>query len=118
MGPEVSTFLILVVLSLAMSAALFLLLLDGLRDLLRNTVTLEAGVAFYLRSFFLVLFLSSLSAALGTSFDLKPDARFMEFVWKAAAGLSSMLERMLWFLATYLILVTILVATRKIRNDK
>ena len=118
MSLEVGTFLILLVLSLAVSAFLLLLLQSSLRDLLKNTVRLEAGVAFYLRSFFLVLFLSSLSGALGTSFDLKPDAPFMEFVWKGANGLSSTLDKMLWLFATYLILVTILVATLKSRNDQ
>jgi preprotein translocase subunit SecG len=65
-----------------------------------------------------ILFLSALSAAIGTSFYLKPDSRFMEYVWKAAEGVSSTLEKTLWFVAVYLVLITILVATLKIKDDK
>jgi preprotein translocase subunit SecG len=118
MNPELPAFLILLVLSLAVPVLLFLLLRPSLSALLQNTLKLEAGTTFYLRSFFLVLLLSALSAAIGTSFDLKPGSRFMEYVWKGAEGLSSTLEKSLWFMAIYLVLITILVATLKIRNDK
>ena len=85
---------------------------------LQQTVKTDAGVTFYLRSFLLVLFLSALSAAIGPSFDLKPDSRFMEYVWKGAEGLSGPLEKTLWFTVVYAVLVTILVATLKIKDDK
>lgn len=118
MSPEIRAFLVLLLLSLAVPIVLFLPLRASLRDLLRHTVKLPAAVTFYLRSFLLVLFLSALSAAVGTSFDLKPDSRFMEYVWKGAEGLSSTLERTLWFVAIYLVLITILIATLKIKDDK
>lgn len=47
---------------------LFLVLRDGLRELQQCTVKLPGAVPFYLRSFPVVLFLSALSAAIGTSF--------------------------------------------------
>jgi len=97
---------------------LFLLVRTSLNDLLRHTLKLQAGITFYLRSFLLVLYLASLSAAIGTSFDLKPGSRFMEYVWKGAEGLSSSLEKTLWFVAIYLVLITILVATLKVRDDE
>jgi preprotein translocase subunit SecG len=118
MSIELSAFLTLLVLSLALSTILFLVLRSSLGDLLRHTVKLPAGVTFYLRSFLLVLFLSALSAAIGTSFDLKSGSRFMEYVWKGAEGLSATLEKTLWFVAIYLVLVTILVATLKVKDDK
>ncbi len=118
MSPQLSAFLTLLVLALAVPIVLFLLLRSSLFDLLRQTLKVQAGITFYLRSFLLILFLSALSAAVGTSFDLKPDARFMEYVWKGAEGLSSTLEKTLWFVAVYLILITILVATLKIKDDK
>jgi preprotein translocase subunit SecG len=68
--------------------------------------------------FLLILFLSALSGAIGTTFDLKPDSRFMEYVWKGAYGVSETLEKTLWFVAVYLVLITILVATLKIKDDK
>ncbi len=118
MNPQLGAFLILLVLSLAVPIILFLLLRASLIDLLRHTLKVQAGITFYLRSFLLVLFLSALSAAIGTSFDLKQDSRFMEYVWKGAEGVSSTLEKTLWFVAIYLVLITILVATLKIKDDK
>ncbi|HEX2711021.1 MAG TPA: hypothetical protein VHM88_02195 [Candidatus Acidoferrales bacterium] len=117
MSPELWAFLILLLLSLTVPIILFLPLRDSLRDLLRHTLKLQAGITFYLRSFLLVLFLSALSAALGTSFDMKPGSRFMEYVWKEAQGLSPILEKMFWFVAIYVVLITILVATLKIKDD-
>jgi len=90
----------------------------SLRQLLQQTVKTDAGVTFYLRSFLLVLFLSALSVAIGTSFDLKQDSRFMEYVWKGAEGLSATLLETLLFTVGYAVLITILVATLKIKDDK
>lgn len=118
MGLELGAFLVLLLLSLAVPLVLFLPLRTNLRQLLQQTVKTDAGVTFYLRSFLLVLFLSALSAAIGTSFDLKPDSRFMEYVWKGAEGLSRTLEETLWFTVVYAVLITILVATLKIKDDK
>jgi preprotein translocase subunit SecG len=118
MGVELRAFLVLLLLSLAMPIILFLPLRSSLRELLQKTIKIEAGVTFYLRSFLLVLFLSALSAAIGTSFALKSDSRFIEYVWKGAEGVSGILERTLWLTAVYLVLITILVATLKIKDDK
>ena len=118
MGPDLRSFLVLLMLALAVPLVLYISLRPSLRELLRHTVRLEAAVAFYLRSFLLVLFLSALSAAIGVSFDLKPDSRFMEFVWKITTGLSNTLEKTLWFVAIYLVLITILIATLKIKDEQ
>jgi len=118
MSHELGAFLVLLILSLAVPVIMFLLLRDSLRELLQHTVKLPGGVTFYLRSFLLVLFLSALSVAVGTSFNLKPDSRFMEYVWKGAEGLSSTLERTLWFVGIYVVVVTILIATLKIKDDQ
>ena len=118
MGLGLRAFLVLFLLSLAVPVLLFLPLRTSLRQLLQQTIKTDAGVTFYLRSFLVVLFLSALSAAIGTSFDLKPDSHFMEYVWKGAEGLSGALEKTLWFIVVYAILITILVATLKIKDDK
>ncbi|MGD0293738.1 MAG: hypothetical protein ABSB30_07770 [Terracidiphilus sp.] len=111
-------FLVLLALAAAIPTILFLLLRDSLYDLLRRTIKLQAGVAFYLRSFLLILYLAALSGAIGISFELKPEARFMEYVWKEAAGLSSSIQYLLIFVSVYLVLITILVATLKVKVDK
>jgi hypothetical protein len=81
---ELRAFPVLFLFSLAVPVLLFLPLRTSLRQLLQQTIKTDAGVTFYLRSFLVVLFLSALSAAIGTSFDLKPDSDFMEYVWKGA----------------------------------
>ncbi len=118
MSLQLSAFLTLLVLSSAVPIILFVLLRASLTDLLRHTLKMQAGITFYLRSFLLILFLSALSAAVGTSFNLKPDSPFMEYIWRGAEGVSSTLEKTVWFVAVYLVLVTILVATLKIKDDK
>lgn len=118
MGLELRAFLVLFLLSLAVPVVLFLSLRTSLRQLLQQTVKTDAAVTFYLRSFLLVLFLSALSVAIGTSFDLKQDSRFMEYVWKGAEGLSATLLETLLFTVAYAVLITILVATLKIKDDK
>jgi hypothetical protein len=118
MNLNLVSFLALLVVSAAIPTILFLLLRSSLRDLLRHTLKLQAGVTFYLRSFLLVLYLSALSGAIGLSFDLKPDSRFMEYVWKGATGLSSSLQNLVLFVSIYLILITILVATLKVNVDE
>jgi hypothetical protein len=118
MNLNLIAFLILLVLAAAIPTILFLLLRASLSELLRRTLKLQAGITFYLRSFLLVLYLAALSGAIGISFDLKPDAHFMEYVWKGAAGLSSSLQNLVMFISVYLVLITILVATLKVKVDK
>jgi hypothetical protein len=111
-------FLALLVLSAALAIGLFLQLRDALQELLQRTIRLPDGVTFYLRSFFVLLFFSALGGALGFTFDLKPDSHFMEYVWKVASGLSNVLGQMLLYLAGYLVLTTVILATLKIKDDK
>jgi hypothetical protein len=118
MSAGVGAFLILLVLSLAVPTILFLLLRDSLCELLEHTVKLPGGVTFYLRSFQLVLYLSALSVAVGTSFDLPAGTHFMQYVWKDAEGVSSTMQMTLLFVGIYVVVVTILIATLKIKDDK
>jgi hypothetical protein len=111
-------FLILQAFAVAIPTILFLLLRSSLCDLLRHTLKLQAGITFYLRSFLLVLYLAALSGAIGISFDLKPESHFMEYVWKGATGLSSSLQYLVIFVSVYLVLITILVATLKVKVDE
>jgi hypothetical protein len=115
---NVIAFLVLLALAVAIPTILFLLLRDSLSDLLHRTLKLQSGITFYLRSFLLLLYLAALSGAIGISFDLKPESRFMEYVWKGATGLSSSLQNLVVFVSVYLILITILVATLKVKVDK
>jgi len=118
MSLGVGAFLILLVVSLVVPTMLFLLLRDSLRELLKHTVKLPGGVTFYLRTFLLVLYLSALSVAVGTSFDLPAGSHAMQYVWKGAEGVSSTMEATLLFVGIYVVVVTILIATLKIKDDQ
>jgi hypothetical protein len=118
MNLNLIAFLILLAFALAIPTILFLLLRSSLCDLLRHTLKLQAGITFYLRSFLLVLYLAALSGAIGISFDLKPESHFMEYVWKGATGLSSSIQYLVIFISVYLVLITILVATLKVKVDE
>ncbi len=118
MSMEQFAFLTLLTFSLAVPTILFLLLRSSLCGLLRHTLKLQSGVTFYLRSFLLCLYLSALSGAIGFSFDLKPGSQFMEYVWKGAAGVSSLLQNLVIFISLYLVLITILAATLKVDVDE
>jgi hypothetical protein len=111
-------FLALFVLSVALALGLFLQLRDSLEGLLRRTMRLPDAVTFYLRSFFILLFFSALAGALGFTFDLKSDSHFMEYVWKVASGLSTVMGQILLCLAGYLVLTTVILAVLKIKDDK
>lgn len=118
LNAQLTVFVALIIVAVLLAVLLFRLLRDSLRGTLGHTIKAPAGINFFVRSFFLVLVLASLSAAFGTSVDLKPDAQFMEYVWKCADGLASEFERISWFLMIYLALITILIATLKIKNDE
>jgi len=118
MNPGLVGFFALLVTSVAVVTFLYALLRPSLKHLLRQTLALPSAVSFYLRSFLLVLLLSGLSAALAISFDMKPGVHFMEYVWKEAEGLASIFEKILLLFALFLVLVTVLIATLKIKNDE
>lgn len=118
MNPNAIAFLVLLAISVGAGVLVFGFVRLSLHDLLQRTIKLPAGVTFYIRSLLVVLCLSVLSAAIGTTFDLKPGSRFMEYVWKVAEGFSSAFEKLLWFIAIYVVLITILIATLKITNDE
>ena len=118
MDLNIIAFLFLLALAVAIPTILFLLLRSSLNNLLRHTLKLEAGITFYLRSFLLVLYLAALSGAIGISFDFKPESHFMEYVWKGASGISSSLMNLVIFISVYLILITILIASLKVKSDE
>ncbi|HEU5457531.1 MAG TPA: hypothetical protein VFU68_02825 [Terracidiphilus sp.] len=118
MNLNVIGYLILLAISAAIPTILFLLLRASLCNLLRHILKVKAGITFYMRSFLLILYLAALPSTIKFSFNLKPDAHFMEYVWQGADGLSSSLQYLLVYVAVYLVLITILVATLKVKVDE
>ena len=118
--PAYKTIAILIdyALALALVFVVYRALRDSLRETLDQVIRLSAATTFYLRVLSLTLVLLALSKVIGSRFDLKPEARFMEYVWGVAGDLGGMFENVAWNLLAYLTLITILVAVLRYKNGK
>lgn len=110
-------FGVLFVLSVSTALVAFSLLRNGLCALLEDVVKSPPCTTFYTRLLAIGLVFIALSAALGTQFNLKKGSEFMEYVWEIAKGLSSTFGQTCIFLTAYLVMVTILVAVLRRRNE-
>jgi hypothetical protein len=64
------------------------------------------------------LIFGAVAQTLGADPQLKPGARFMEYVWAVAGGVGSALGAMLLVLGAYVVLITILVAAIKPKHEQ
>jgi hypothetical protein len=110
-------FIVLFALAMLTALAVDYLMRKSLRALLDDLVQLPPCTVFYSRLLTIGLVFIAISSALGTEFSLKADAAFMEYVWKAAHGLSSVFGNISLFLVAYLIVVTVLVAAWRRKRD-
>ena len=110
-------FSVLALLAVGAALVVNLLLQRSLRALLEDLVKLPACTTFYTRLLAIGLVFIALSAVLDVSFTLGADAAFMEYVWKIAGGLSSAFGMICLYLASYLFVVTILVAVLKRKSE-
>lgn len=118
MSPSHATHLAVLILAVALAVLVYLLARRGLGELLSRTVTVPGGVVFYMRAFLLLLVFGAVGQAVTGSPDVKPGQHFMEYVWVVAGGLGDSLEYLFFTLAIYLVLMTILIATLKPKDDK
>ena len=115
---NISGFVVLLIISIAISLLVYALARKSLCGLLDEVVKLPSGTTFYMRLFLIGLVFIALSSALDTTFALKENAAFMEYVWRIADGLSSVFGFICLFIIGYLFIVTILIATLRHRHDK
>jgi ABC-type Fe3+-siderophore transport system permease subunit len=118
MVQNISGFVVLFIISIAISLIVYVLARESLRGLLDEVVKLPSGTTFYVRLFLIGIVFIALSSALDTEFALKEDAAFMEYAWKVADGLSTVFGYTCLYILGYLTLVTILVAVLRHRHDK
>lgn len=118
--PAYKTIAILIDYALALGLVILIyrLLRNSLREALDQVVRLPAATTFYLRVLSLTLIFLALSKVIGSRFDLKPEAHFMEYVWEVAGDMGGIFENIAWNLLAYLTLVTILVAVLRYKNGK
>jgi len=110
-------FVTLFVLSVGIAMVVYAVVRRSLRSLLDETIRVPSGTTFYSRILFIGLLFLALYSAIGTPFDLKEEAPFMEYVWKIAGALSTAFALWCLFLAAYLVVVTILAAALRRRNE-
>jgi hypothetical protein len=114
---KITGFLILLFLSAVLAVAVRSALFASLRKLLGRTVRVEGGAEFFARAFSLIVLFAALGPALGTSFDLKADARWMEGAWVVASGFGGVIVSLLMSLGAYLAVITVLLAALKPKDD-
>ena len=118
MSPVLVVHLVVLILAVALAILVYLLARRGLGELLSRTVAVPGGVVFFRRAFLLLLIFGVVGQAVTGSPDVKPGEHFMEYVWAAAGGLGESLQYIFLTLSIYLVLMTILVATLKPKDDK
>jgi len=118
MFSNICGFVVLLAISIATELVVYALVRENLRALLDEVVKLPSGTTFYLRLLLIGLILIALSSVLDTTFALKPEAAFMEYVWKVTNGLSSVFGKTCLFVFGYLMLVTVLVSVLRHRHDQ
>jgi len=110
-------FLILLLISVVLALGIRAALLPSLHSLLGRTVRVEGGLEFFVRAFSVIVLLACLGPAVGATFSLKPDAQWMEAVWAVATGLGAVIVSLLMSLGAYLVVVTILLAALKPKQE-
>jgi hypothetical protein len=111
-------FLVFFILPIAVTLFVYALVRGSLRGLLNEVVGIPAATTFYNRVLFIGLLFLSFTTVLESKIEYKEGQAFMEYVWEAATKLSSLLAWTCVFLGVYLVLVTILVAALRRRNDQ
>jgi preprotein translocase subunit SecG len=118
MAAQLTGFSILFVLSIATALIVYVLVRHSLSDLLDETIKLPPATAFYTRLLLVGLMLVALGYGVGTSFKMGEDPVFMEYVWRAADGLSSVFLNIIWYVVAYLVIVTILLLVLRRQHVK
>ncbi|KPK31290.1 MAG: hypothetical protein AMK69_00790 [Nitrospira bacterium SG8_3] len=110
-------FVVLLIIGFGIALILYALIHKSLRALLDELVKLPAGTTFYARLLFVGLVLAAASELMEQSFALKEDARFMEYVWKVADGLSDAFGFICVVLLVFIVQITILLAALRRRDE-
>lgn len=118
MAPADWALLVTLILAIVIAFLTYALAEKGLNELLTRTVIVPGGVVFFRRAFLLLLIYGVVAQAISANPQLKPGARFMEYVWAVADGLQNCFEFLFLTLVIYLILMTILIAALKPKDDK
>lgn len=110
--------IVVILLAVGIALLVYLTVQRGLGELLSRMVSVPGGIVFYRRAFLLMLLFGALGPAVSASFKEVPAMHFMERVWAMADALENVFGYTFLALGIYLVLITILVATLKPKDDK
>jgi hypothetical protein len=111
-------YIVLILLAVGIALLAYLIVQRGLSELLSRMVSVSGGTVFYRRAFLLMLLFGALGSAVSANFKAEPGMHFMERVWAIAGALENVFGYTFLTLGIYLILITILVAALKPKDDK
>ena len=110
--------LIVIVLAITFAVLTYTLVQRGLGELLTRMVDVPGGIVFFRRAFLLMLLFGVVGPAVSASFEVNPGLHFMEYVWALGNGLEGACENMFIAIGVYLVVITVLVAALKPKDDK
>jgi hypothetical protein len=110
-------FAVAAILSIGVALLVYAIVRRGLHILLDETIRIPAGTSFYARLFLIGLVFLALYSVLSKPFTHADNAPFMEYVWHVADVVSGTLISSCIFIGVYLVLITIIVAALRRRND-
>ena len=105
--PDPTANLLQLIILLGFAVAVFLVLRPSLKRTLDALLRLPAGTTFYLRALLVAVVLLALKEIV-SPIELKPGARFMEYVWAEASALSNVQGGLYGLVIIYVALVTVL----------
>jgi hypothetical protein len=118
MNPELIATIVLAVLSVLAAWVVFAVLRAPLRDLMSRTVGLDSATKFYERLLILGLLYVAIATVSGSAFNLGKDPKFMTYVWRVGLELNEALAWITGFLALYVVLITIILASHRSGHDR
>jgi hypothetical protein len=89
-----------------------------LRDLMSRVVGIESATRFYERILILGLLYLGLATVFNAGGDVSKNPNVMTYVWKIAGQLDNVLGWMIGFLALYLVLITIIIASYRRGHER
>jgi hypothetical protein len=100
--------LVFVGMSLAVALIVFLLLRGPTRRLLGMNSRLAQASPFFVRVLFVTLILAALGVTAGKVFPLPAGSALMEYIWQAAGAINSVLGWSLLVVASFVVIMTVL----------
>jgi hypothetical protein len=116
MDPDLIADIVLAAIAVVGALTAFFVLREPLRDLMTQTVGIDAATKFYARVLILGLVYIAMAVVFGSG-SMAKNPTFMSYVWHIGGELDDLLGWLIGFVALYTVLVTILLAAYRRRDQ-